>query len=158
MLSIEVVDKSSQPLEEFSMPLSLPLHQSSKSQSSFARSRPQMMLSEEFTKLLPKEEVLSSMRSQFPEPHLSTSRLTFQSESPSVSLKPLELPPQEEPSHNASSIIGISCPETPLMLVPNPTTLSSLSERERVRSQVSQLLITLSTSSEQYVMCFLYQQ
>merc|ERR1719498_391854 len=106
------------------------------------------MSSEVSTRLLPKEEVSLSVRSQSPEPHLSTSRPTFQSESPSVSPKPSEPPPLEELSHSASSITGSSCQETPPRSDPSPTSSLSPSERERVRSQVSHLLTTSSTSSE----------
>jgi len=72
MPSTEVEVKLSQLAEEFFMLVNSLLNQLSKSPSFFARSRPLMMLSEEFIRLSHPEEVLSSVKSQFPELHLST--------------------------------------------------------------------------------------
>merc|ERR550514_502569 len=71
MPSIEEVVKSSLLLEETSMPASLQPAQDSKSQSSWLKSKLQMMPSAPSINALPKEEVLSLVKSQSREHLLS---------------------------------------------------------------------------------------
>jgi len=67
MLFTEVVVKSSPLLEESYMLLNSQLSQDSLNQSSFAKSKPPMMLWEVFIRLLLKEEVLLLVKSQLTE-------------------------------------------------------------------------------------------
>jgi len=64
MLSTEEEDKSSPLPEEYSMDQSWPLNQDSKNQSSYAKSRPQMMLWVVFINAWPPEEVLLLEKNQ----------------------------------------------------------------------------------------------
>lgn len=148
MLSIEVVVRSSQLPEESSSPQSSLLSQGSRSQSSSLRSSAQTMPSVESINASPREEVLSKVRSPYKELHLSTSKLSSQSLSPSDSPRLLELLPPDVPSHSACSIIGSRWEEILLRMAPRLTFLPRLSEPERDSNQLSHPSITSLTSSE----------
>jgi len=148
MPSIEEVVKLSLLPEEISTLASSQPRQNSKSQSSWLKSKLQMMPSGQFINALPKEEVLSSVRSQSVAHPLSRWRPTCQSESHLVSPKHSEQLPQEELSHNACSIIGKKWLEIHAKKAQRPTRLSRPSEAERASSQASPLLRTSLINSE----------
>ena len=150
MLFTEEVLKSSPLPEESTMPQKWLPVPDSKNQYTFAILPPHQMLWTEFTNASHKEEELSSQKSQSKEPPYLLSKPTSPSLNLSDSLPTLDPSPQDKPSHNASSHIGISSTKTHSMSNQKPTPSPWESEKEKDSNKNYPTSTTISINSKYY--------